>query len=605
MNKLKYFFIKKLGLTSLKTQLMLVLLLITILPIIILGSLSYKKSYEKLTEQSHEHIELLTEQVNVGLDEYFSNIVNTVNIISQQPGLITIVEAEESEGFWNVANNNSNALIVDNKVKDKCIRLTRSLIDSIKDNNIVKTCYIGTRNHNMYSSKSQYIMGIDGDFDCTQREWYKSAVKNRGKIIWTNPYLDRKKDITVVTIAKAIEKKGEIYGVIAIDINLKSLINRINSIEINDSGHIFVTNTNGKYIIHKDEEKINKQLENKDFLNILNNNETNNYKSSGLFYSFITNKTTGWKIVSVFDTNELYAKTNSTKEYTASIILSVILIIILLIFLISYNFSAPITEIIDHLKIITSGNFNNSIPKKLLRRKDEIGILASSVQKMQNNVGNLVENMKSLNEEIYDNQKEIAYKLGEIVETRSKETGHHVKRVAEYSYVIGKEYGLSDKNAEILKLASTLHDIGKIGISDEILLKPGRLSEYEFDIIKTHTQIGYDMLKNSTRELFESASIIALQHHEKYDGSGYPEGLKGEDIHIYARIVALADVFDALSTKRVYKDAWELEKILVTIKEERGKHFDPKLVDIFIANLDKIVEIRNDLSNNQPELQIV
>ncbi|MCG8617638.1 MAG: HD domain-containing protein [Desulfobacterales bacterium] len=206
-----------------------------------------------------------------------------------------------------------------------------------------------------------------------------------------------------------------------------------------------------------------------------------------------------------------------------------------------------------------------------------------------------------LQEEIENTQREIIFTLAETAELRSKETGYHVKRVAEYSYLLATLSGMTETEAEILKLASPLHDIGKIAIPDAILLKPGRLTEAEIMVMKTHTQLGYDMLKHSGRRLIKTAAIVALEHHEKWDGNGYPRGLAGEDIHIYGRITAVADVFDALSVSRVYKDAWPLEKIIAVFKEERGRHFDPHLVDLFLDNMDRVMEIFEEYQDHPPE----
>lgn len=208
-------------------------------------------------------------------------------------------------------------------------------------------------------------------------------------------------------------------------------------------------------------------------------------------------------------------------------------------------------------------------------------------------VMNDITEIVNLNEEIIDTQKEVVATMGEIGETRSKETGMHVVRVAEYSYILAQLVGLSKDEARILKQASPMHDIGKVGIPDSILNKPGKLTPEEFEVMKTHAEIGYDMLKHSKREILKASAIVALTHHEKWDGSGYPKGLKGEEIHIFGRITAIADVFDALAHDRVYKKAWELDKILKLFKEERGKHFDPNLIDIFFNNLDKFLEIKN------------
>ncbi len=202
-----------------------------------------------------------------------------------------------------------------------------------------------------------------------------------------------------------------------------------------------------------------------------------------------------------------------------------------------------------------------------------------------------------LNIDILETQREVIYKLGAVAEARSKETGLHVKRVARYSELFALLYGLSQEEATILKMASPMHDIGKIAIPDAILNKPARFTDEEFDIMKTHAKLGYDMLKDSNKILLKSAAIIAHEHQEKYDGAGYPRGLKGEDIHIYGRITAIADVFDALGSSRVYKKAWEDKDIFDLLKNESGKHFDPKLVNIFFTHLDEFLQIRDEMKD--------
>ena len=198
-----------------------------------------------------------------------------------------------------------------------------------------------------------------------------------------------------------------------------------------------------------------------------------------------------------------------------------------------------------------------------------------------------------LTEELEASQREIIFTIGEIAEQRSNETGKHVKRVAMYSQLLARAVGMSEQDVEHIYIASPMHDIGKMAIPDSILKKPGALTDEEMHIMKTHAQVGHDMLKTSKRKILQMSAIIAAEHHEKYDGTGYPKGLKGEDIHITARIVALADVFDALGSKRIYKESWEIEDILSFIKEQKGKHFDPQLVDLLLENLDDVLSIYN------------
>lgn len=212
-------------------------------------------------------------------------------------------------------------------------------------------------------------------------------------------------------------------------------------------------------------------------------------------------------------------------------------------------------------------------------------------------IENANKEIEQLNYEVEETQKEVIYKVGIIAETRSKETGEHLKRVAEYSKLMALKYGLDEEETEILKQASPMHDIGKLAIADEILNKNGKLTPEEFEVMKSHSKLGYDMLKGSDRSILKVASIVAHEHQEKWDGTGYPLGLKGEEIHIYGRITAIADVFDALGTKRCYKEPWSDEQIFEYLREQRGKHFDPQLIDIFFENLEEFLKIRDEIKD--------
>ncbi len=206
---------------------------------------------------------------------------------------------------------------------------------------------------------------------------------------------------------------------------------------------------------------------------------------------------------------------------------------------------------------------------------------------------NLEQRVEQKTKEISQTQIELMYTLGGIAEGHSKETQMHVQRVSEFTYLLATLYGMDKEEALRLKNASSLHDIGKLGITDKILHKKGTLSYGEFKEIKKHTTLGVQMLNHSALPLFKTASIICLEHHEKYDGSGYPKGLKAKSIHIYGRIVAVADVFDALSFKRAYKDSWTQEEVLAYMKEMSGKSFDPELIDIFFKNIEEFLIIYN------------
>ncbi|MEO5346935.1 MAG: DUF3369 domain-containing protein [Magnetococcus sp. YQC-9] len=197
-----------------------------------------------------------------------------------------------------------------------------------------------------------------------------------------------------------------------------------------------------------------------------------------------------------------------------------------------------------------------------------------------------------LHREIIATQKDVTFTLGEVIETRSGEAGQHVRRVAENSRLLAQLAGVPADQCELLRMASPMHDLGKIGIPDAILNKPGPLTDEEWRIMRAHTEIGHQVLDNSDQAIIRTGAIISAQHHEKWDGSGYPQGLAGEAIHIFARITSLIDVFDALTHKRTYKPAWSVEQAVAQIQKDRGTHFDPVLVDLFLANLPQFLEIQ-------------
>jgi len=197
-----------------------------------------------------------------------------------------------------------------------------------------------------------------------------------------------------------------------------------------------------------------------------------------------------------------------------------------------------------------------------------------------------------LSQVVIDTQKETLFALGEIIESRSKETANHIRRVAEYSMLLARFFGMSDREQQLIVHASPMHDAGKIAIPDSILNKPGKLSDAEFVVMRDHTRLGWEMLKSSPLEIMQHAAAVAYQHHEKWNGKGYPNGLQGEEIHIYGRMVAIADVFDALGSDRCYKKSWPLEKVLDLMKSESGEHFDPMLIGLFFQNLGEFLTIR-------------
>jgi len=192
-------------------------------------------------------------------------------------------------------------------------------------------------------------------------------------------------------------------------------------------------------------------------------------------------------------------------------------------------------------------------------------------------------------------EQETVLRLARAGEYRDEDTGKHVERMAQYSRIIAEELGLPEDKCNIIQHAAPMHDIGKIGIPDHILLKQGKLSPSEWQAMKTHTQIGYNILRDSPSEYLQAGAIIALNHHEQFNGKGYPANLAGADIPIEARLVAVSDVFDALMSERPYKSAWSLDQSLDHLKQERGKHFDPDCIDAFFNRLPSIITIQSNM----------
>lgn len=246
-------------------------------------------------------------------------------------------------------------------------------------------------------------------------------------------------------------------------------------------------------------------------------------------------------------------------------------------------------EIIGVLQLINSKDENGMIstfPKDLeIIVESFASIAAVSIKNVQ------------LKDSIKKAHLETIYRLSVAAEYKDTDTGSHIKRMSRYSEIMARNLGYDSSYCELILYASPLHDIGKLGIPDAILTKPAKLSPEEWDMMKKHTTMGYEILKDSSEKIIKFAASIALTHHERYDGNGYPNRLAGENIPIEGRIVAIADVFDALSTKRPYKDPWPLDKILDTIKDEHNKQFDGRIVDTFFSSLEEILAVQKEFSD--------
>lgn len=218
--------------------------------------------------------------------------------------------------------------------------------------------------------------------------------------------------------------------------------------------------------------------------------------------------------------------------------------------------------------------------------------LRSSQRRLQDRASWLAEEVLKATEEIRQRERETIVRLSKAAEFRDPETGGHIQRMAHYAWLIAVRLGLPPEQQELLLEAAPMHDVGKVAIPDHILLKPGRLTPEEFEVMKQHAAKGHQILAGSSSPLLQMAAVIALTHHEKYDGSGYPNGLRGESIPLVGRIVAVADVFDALTSARPYKPAWEVDRAVEHMRRLSGEHFDPRCVEAFLDRFDEVLAVR-------------
>jgi response regulator RpfG family c-di-GMP phosphodiesterase len=252
------------------------------------------------------------------------------------------------------------------------------------------------------------------------------------------------------------------------------------------------------------------------------------------------------------------------------------------------------------LQIGASDFLNKPIDKTefTIRVKNMLA-LRDSQRKLADKATWLKEEVSKATETIRHRELEVIYRLTKAAEYRDPETGGHIKRMAHYSRLVAMRLGMTFDEQELILQAAPMHDIGKVGIPDAILLKPGKLTDAEYAIMKEHPVYGHEILQGSHSRLMQTGAVIALTHHEKYDGTGYPNGLKGEDISIYGRIVAVADVFDALTSERPYKKPWTLEDASSFLKEHSGSHFDSKCVSALLGDMAAIAEIQHRFQDSE------
>jgi len=250
------------------------------------------------------------------------------------------------------------------------------------------------------------------------------------------------------------------------------------------------------------------------------------------------------------------------------------------------------------VKPVGSGELVINVANALHRRRRELESrrltqrLQATVNDRSERLEDALQDLQLSETKVWISQAETIFRLARLVEFRDEETGHHLQRMSSYCEILARRVGFSEQHCELIRLASQLHDVGKVALPDSILLKHGKLTPEEFAVIKSHAETGYRMLAGSASEVVQMGAVIARTHHERWDGSGYPRGLAGEDIPPEGRIAAIADVFDALTSDRIYRSAFPVKSAIETMHSERGRHFDPQMLDAFLAALGEVEAVR-------------
>ena len=563
------------------TRLMVSFLLLSFLPLAITSLISYNKSSYAIQTKIQIYLAQIMLDVSRNLKTeltFKESLCEELSMTQEiQNGLTNYMELSKNEKF-NIEDKINSKFVEKMRLSAFSAPLDITSINIITDKNTLMGA--GQNNYDI----NQFIK--------IHTESKDEGYKYNYRII---------KDLNgnfQVSIEKIIKNhiNGARIGTLILTFEEAFISDICKQLNIGNNADVFIMNSKGTIVSSNNEIKIpiNKEYSEKTLIKKILKNDEEKYNSFSLdimgekrlvAYNSIEN--CDWFIVSTIPYTYLHSESKDLMWNIVFIGLICLVCAVPVSFIISSSISSPLIKLKNIMDEAQSGKLDVKLTDN---NSDEIAEIATGFNDM-------ISSIRLLIKDNIDTQNEIVFKLGAVTEARSQETGNHIIRVAYYSKLIAMKLGVPEEDADILKMASTLHDIGKISIPDRVLLKPGKLTQEEFEIMKTHTVIGYDILSNSNKPILKIASKIAHEHHEKYNGTGYPRGISGDEIGVYSKIVALADVFDALGTERVYKRKWEWNKIIDYIKEQSGKQFDPRIVDIFLANLDEIREIQNSLKD--------
>jgi len=460
---------------------------------------------------------------------------------------------------------------------------------------------------------------VEGGIAYYDEPWFNIARSMPlNTVKWSKVYTDPYTKVQMITASSPINKDGEFWGVATVDIGLYYIDPMLDEISHRIEGYAFLLDGSDRVIATTQKgvepgeafsqivrdfpsfESVDQLLKSMNAPYRKNTNVQKSFvleedpfigsKSFGIVYR---NSSTNWKLGMVVPYESAFEQGRALLEKLAVISLLITFFIILFGYVVIRRLVIrPVRKIVKHLEKEEGKKIEKLTPVPL-KQEGEIGVLVKVLNKRTEMLKESYLELDRFHTEARETLEEILFTMGTIGEIRSEETSNHVRRVAGYSELLAHYYGLPPKECTLVKEASPLHDIGKAALPDAVIRKSGRFTEAERRLMNDHTRLGYEMLMHSERPLFKAAAIIAYEHHERYDGKGYPRGLQGSDIHIYGRITALADVFDALGSDREYKKAWRDDEIWAYFREQSGKQFDPELVELFFNHLDAFLKIRD------------
>lgn len=421
--------------------------------------------------------------------------------------------------------------------------------------------------------------------------WYYDPIE-RGKGVWSSPYYWPRMKRTLITYATPVFIGRQLIGVVGMDLDFDLFTTSINRISLYENGHAFMLDQNYHFIVRPQSHSVDGHIgwDSAAYQQYLQSHPS---LPAGLIprisqngveeISAFARLTNGFIVVVSVPENEVFAEVSRLNNVMAVLMLLVLVVSVLLAYGLGRRIALPIESASKYAEILARGDSSVSLSDELLMRNDEIGQIGQSLKEL----------LEKHTQEMRASHMEMIYRLSQAGEFRDKYTGSHVVRVGRASALLAKLAGFDDELVERMLLATPMHDIGKIGVPDAILRKEGPLEPEEWIVMKKHSEIGGEILKNGSSALLETAYLIARNHHERWDGTGYPEGLSGKDIPIPARICAVIDAFDAMTSPRSYKKAMSCEQAIVEIRAHAGTQFDPALADVFLENSHIIIELQS------------